>query len=80
MAAIAVAHLAWQTPDGIRILTDALHDPSPEVRREAADELGSMGPAAAGAADAIRPLLEDPNADVRTVAQRVLKELEPEPK
>jgi HEAT repeat protein len=48
--------------------TEALRDPSPKVRKEAAAKLGNVGPADPAALPALSAALNDPDAAVRREA------------
>ena len=54
-------------------VADILDHPDPETRVFAAGVLGALGPAAEPAVARLKPLLEDPDSDVREVAREALK-------
>ena len=59
-------------PQVVAALCDALSDPEPAVRAQAATALGAFGPVAAGAGDSLVRMQEDADAGVRAAALRAL--------
>ena len=49
-----------------------------ELRRDAADALGKLGPAAKTAVPALTKLLNDKNEDIRKAASKALKKIQEE--
>ncbi len=65
-----------QVPPASRWL-QALHAADPNERREAADKLGNVGPAAKTAVPALQDLREhDPDPGVRSYAGRALEKIQ----
>jgi HEAT repeat protein len=58
-------------------LTEALKDPDATVRREAAEAIGRLGPAAIPAIPAVVAALTDPDSKVRVHAAVALKDIDP---
>lgn len=70
---------ALRARGAIRPLTDALHDPSTDVRRAAAEALGALGADAITAAPKLRDLIKtDP--EVAAAARAALEKIAPEKK
>ncbi|WP_416676364.1 HEAT repeat domain-containing protein [Egbenema bharatensis] len=65
--------------EAIRILIDALNDPSPEIRRSAAIALRNIGSGAEAAIPALARALQDPNTDVRRSAILALRSIDATP-
>jgi HEAT repeat protein len=66
-------------PAIVQALTEALSDKNYIVRRNAAESLGKLGPAAQSSGPALIDLLKDPDARVRWRVAHVLPKVEPEP-
>lgn len=63
---------------GVPALRGVLQDPYVKVRRDAVRSLGYIGPAASAAVEEILPLLQDPEAIVRTAARDALQKIAPD--
>jgi HEAT repeat protein len=59
----------------VKVLMLALDDPDPKVRKEAAEALGTGGPAAKAAISALVKALRDPDEGVREAATQALNQL-----
>ncbi|MDX2088608.1 MAG: cytochrome c3 family protein [Kofleriaceae bacterium] len=75
--ASAIARLErWRTPETLALVTAALRDPSPLVRRAAVQALETADPRMRAAV--VAPLLDDPVRAVRIEAASVLADVTPE--
>lgn len=72
LAVIAAASAAGQSDAAVPMLTSALADIDPIVRRAAVDALGKLGPTARVAEDALTARADDPDADVQSAAGQAL--------
>jgi hypothetical protein len=63
-------------PPAVPLLTDALSDENPEIRRWAATVLGQMGPDAAEAIDRLREALRDTDVEVANAARQAIDQIE----
>jgi HEAT repeat protein len=61
-------------------LTEYLKDAQPQVRSQAAQVLGNIGPEAASAVPTLKTLLNDPDVTVRQQAQLAINRCAPQPK
>ena len=69
--------LAWiAPPDGIDLVAPMIHDPSPEVRAEAADAIGRLGDE--DAPMLLFELLADENELIQEAAEEALARMDPE--
>jgi HEAT repeat protein len=71
-----IARWDFSIEEKIRALVAALSDPSPRVRKGAADGLGRMGRSAAGGRTALERALNDPDPGVCADARRALHAIE----
>ena len=65
------------SPAAVGALIAALTDGHWTVRRRAAEALGRIGPAASGAAEALRAAAGDQDHDVRVAAKAALARVQP---
>jgi HEAT repeat protein len=74
-AAEALLKIAPDKAAPLAVLLDALKHSDLLIRSRAAQALGGRGPQAAGAADALRAALQDPEPEVRRAAQEALRNI-----
>ena len=64
-----------QREKAVPMLVEMLGDPHADVRRSAVNSLGRQGPAAVAALEALVPLTDDPNQELRKEATELLERL-----